>query len=120
MTTSTTPTAQTFDYIVVGGGAAGCVVASRLSEDPAVRVCLLEAGGPDSSVLIHAPMGFAVSAPLKIHNWSYETVPQPGFNGRRGYQGDGRQYLYQRYGLHPRPPGRLRPLGQLGQPRLEL
>ena len=90
MNTSTTPAAQTFDYIVVGGGAAGCVVASRLSEDPAVRVCLLEAGGPDNSVLIHAPMGFAVSAPLKIHNWGYETVPQPGFNGRRGYQPRGK------------------------------
>ena len=90
MSTSTLPAAQTFDYIVVGGGAAGCVVASRLSEDPAVRVCLLEAGGPDNSVLIHAPMGFAVSAPLKIHNWGYETVPQPGFNGRRGYQPRGK------------------------------
>ncbi len=90
MSTSTLPAAQAFDYIVVGGGAAGCVVASRLSEDPAVRVCLLEAGGPDNSVLIHAPMGFAVSAPLKIHNWGYETVPQPGFNGRRGYQPRGK------------------------------
>jgi choline dehydrogenase len=88
MTTSTAP--QTFDYIVVGGGAAGCVVASRLSEDPSVSVCLLEAGGPDNSVLIHAPMGFAVSAPLKVHNWGYETVPQPGFNGRRGYQPRGK------------------------------
>jgi choline dehydrogenase len=88
MNTSTAP--QTFDYIVVGGGAAGCVVASRLSEDPSVSVCLLEAGGPDNSVLIHAPMGFAVSAPLKVHNWGYETVPQPGFNGRRGYQPRGK------------------------------
>jgi len=88
MNTSTAP--QTFDYIVVGGGAAGCVVASRLSEDPSVSVCLLEAGGPDDSVLIHAPMGFAVSAPLKVHNWGYETVPQPGFNGRRGYQPRGK------------------------------
>jgi choline dehydrogenase len=88
MNTSTAP--QTFDYIVVGAGAAGCVVASRLSEDPSVSVCLLEAGGPDNSVLIHAPMGFAVSAPLKVHNWGYETVPQPGFNGRRGYQPRGK------------------------------
>ena len=90
MNTHSPSASQSFDYIVVGGGAGGCVVASRLSEDPAVRVCLLEAGGQDDSVLIHAPMGFAVSAPLKIHNWSYETVPQPGFNGRRGYQPRGR------------------------------
>jgi len=90
MNTRTTPASQTFDYIIVGAGAAGCVVASRLSEDPGVRVCLLEAGGPDTSVLIHAPMGFAVSAPLKVHNWGYETVPQPGFKGRRGYQPRGK------------------------------
>jgi len=90
MTTTNTPPTETFDYIIVGAGAAGCVVASRLSEDPGIRVCLLEAGGPDNSVLIHAPMGFAVSAPLKVHNWGYETVPQPGFNGRRGYQPRGK------------------------------
>ena len=90
MNTSTTDSAQTFDYIIVGAGAAGCVVASRLSEDPGARVCLLEAGGSDTSVLIHAPMGFAVSAPLKMHNWGYETVPQAGFKGRRGYQPRGK------------------------------
>ena len=79
-----------FDYVIVGAGAAGCALASRLTEDPAVRVCLLEAGGPDTSVLIHAPMGFAVSAPLNLNNWGYETVPQAGFNGRRGYQPRGK------------------------------
>ena len=83
-------TSDTFDYVIIGGGGAGCVLASRLSEDPAVQVCLLEAGGPDSSVLIHAPMGFAVSAPLHINNWGYETVPQDGFKGRRGYQPRGK------------------------------
>jgi choline dehydrogenase-like flavoprotein len=76
---------QEFDYIVVGGGSAGCVVASRLSENPAVSVCLLEAGGPDTSAFIHAPLGFAATAPLGIFNWNYESIPQPGLGGRRGF-----------------------------------
>jgi choline dehydrogenase-like flavoprotein len=77
---------QSFDYVVIGGGSAGCVVASRLSEDPKISVCLLEAGGPDSSALIQAPLGFAATAALGLHNWNYNTVPQPGLNGRRGFQ----------------------------------
>ena len=81
---------QEFDYVVIGGGAGGCVVASRLSEDPRVSVCLLEAGGPDTSALIHAPLGFAATAALGIHNWNYHTVPQPGLNGRRGFQPRGK------------------------------
>ena len=81
---------QEFDYIVVGGGAAGCVVASRLSEDPTVSVCLLEAGGPDTSVFIHAPLGFAATAPLGINSWGYNTVPQAGLNGRKGFQPRGK------------------------------
>jgi choline dehydrogenase-like flavoprotein len=78
-------TLQTFDYLVVGGGSAGCVVASRLSEDPNVTVCLLEAGGPDTSAFIHAPLGFAATAPLGIFNWNYESIPQVGLGGRRGF-----------------------------------
>ena len=81
---------QEFDYVVVGAGSAGCVLASRLSEDPNVSVCLLEAGGPDSSVLIHAPVGVVAMLPTKINNWGFETVPQPGLNGRRGYQPRGK------------------------------
>ncbi len=81
---------EEFDYVVVGGGAGGCVVASRLSEDPAVTVCLLEAGGPDNSALIQAPLGFAATAALGIHNWNYNTIPQPGLNGRRGFQPRGK------------------------------
>ncbi|OYT91701.1 MAG: glucose-methanol-choline oxidoreductase [Burkholderiales bacterium PBB3] len=82
--------AQEFDYVVVGGGSAGCVMASRLSEDPKVSVCLLEAGPTDSSVLIHCPLGIAVMAQIGQANWSYETVPQSGFNGRKGYQPRGK------------------------------
>ena len=79
-----------FDYVIVGAGSAGCALAARLTEDPAVSVCLLEAGGPDKSVLIHAPAGVVAMLPTKINNYGYETVPQPGLNGRRGYQPRGK------------------------------
>jgi choline dehydrogenase-like flavoprotein len=79
-----------FDYIVIGGGAAGCVVAGRLSEDKDVSVCLLEAGGRDTNPLIHIPVGFAAMVPTSINNWQFKTVPQSGLNGRVGYQPRGK------------------------------
>lgn len=79
-----------FDVIIVGGGSAGCVLAGRLSEDPALRVALIEAGPPDRSVLIHCPAGLAVLAKNGQANWCLETVPQPGLGGRRGYQPRGK------------------------------
>lgn len=79
-----------FDYVIVGAGSAGCVLAARLSEDPRVTVCLLEAGGPDKGVLIHAPAAVVAMVPSKMNNWAFETVPQPGLNGRRGYQPRGK------------------------------
>ncbi len=79
-----------FDYIIAGGGSAGCVLAARLSEDPEVSVCLLEAGPADTNVLIHCPAGIAVMAQTGTANWAFETVPQPGLNGRRGYQPRGK------------------------------
>jgi choline dehydrogenase len=82
--------AMEFDYVIVGAGSAGCVLAARLSEDPNVSVCLLEAGGPDTSVLIHAPAGVVAMVPSKLNNYGYETVPQAGLNGRRGYQPRGK------------------------------
>lgn len=79
-----------YDFVIVGGGSAGCVLAARLSEDPRVRVCLLEAGGVDKSALIHVPLGFAATPFFGLFDWRYETVAQPGLNGRRGYQPRGK------------------------------
>ncbi|HYX63980.1 MAG TPA: GMC family oxidoreductase N-terminal domain-containing protein [Burkholderiales bacterium] len=81
---------MTFDYVIAGAGSAGCALAARLSEDPTVSVCLLEAGGSDDSVLIRAPAGIAVTLPTRLHNWAFKTLPQAGLAGRRGYQPRGR------------------------------
>ena len=78
------------DYVIVGGGSAGCVLAARLSEDPQTHVTLLEAGPPDDSVLIHCPGGLAAMAKTGAHGWGFHTEPQPGLNGRRGFQPRGR------------------------------
>ena len=79
-----------FDYIIIGGGSAGCVLASRLSENPAIKVALLEAGSADSNVLIHCPAGLALLAQTGAANWGFETTPQAGLNGRKGYQPRGK------------------------------
>lgn len=79
-----------FDYVVVGGGSAGCCVAGRLSEDARLTVCVLEAGGPDDSVFVRAPLGFAATASLNINSWGYNTIPQAGFKGRKGFQPRGK------------------------------
>src|SRR6202162_3359738 len=71
------------DFIVIGAGSAGCAVAARLSEDPAVRVALFEAGGEDQNRWIHIPLGFGKTFADPSVNWCYETEPDPGAANRR-------------------------------------
>src|SRR6185436_9358461 len=78
------------DYLIVGGGSAGCVLANRLSADPATTVALIEAGGEGRGALIEMPVGAVTMLPTRLNNWAFETVPQPGLNGRRGYQPRGK------------------------------
>src|SRR5271165_3281086 len=71
-----------FDYVIVGAGSAGCVLAARLTEDPDVSVLLIEAGPPDSSENIHVPLAF----PQLLHSqldWDYSTLPEPFADRRR-------------------------------------
>lgn len=79
-----------FDYVIVGGGSAGCVLASRLSEDADVSVCLLEAGPPDTHPLIHMPMGILWMMHSKVLNWQFHTQGEPQLNGRRMFWPRGR------------------------------
>lgn len=78
-----TAVADEVDYIIVGAGSAGCVLANRLSADPATKVLLLEAGGRDSDPWIHVPAGFFRNIYNTKLSWGFETEPVPGFNGRK-------------------------------------
>ncbi len=73
---------KAFDYIIVGGGSAGCVLANRLSEDATCRVLLLEAGPRDRHPFIHMPAGLAKLVNRKGVNWNYDTAPEPQLDGR--------------------------------------
>ena len=76
------PSAGTFDFIIVGAGSAGCVLANRLSADPSKRVLLLEAGGRDWNPWIHVPVGYFKTLHNPTTDWCYKTDPDPGLNGR--------------------------------------
>ena len=79
-----------FDYVIVGAGTAGCVLANRLSEDPRSRVLLLEAGPEDRSIWIHLPIGYAKTMFHPVYNWGFYTDPEPRMKGRRMYWPRGR------------------------------
>lgn len=78
-----------FDYVIVGGGSAGCVLASRLTENPDISVCLLEYGGDGKDLAVRVPAGLILlvpGKPLKLNNWCFHTVPQTHLNNRCGFQ----------------------------------
>lgn len=79
-----------FDYVIVGGGSAGCVLANRLTEDSHISVCLLEAGPPDRHPLIHMPMGILWMMRSRVLNWNFYTQGEPEMGGRRMFWPRGR------------------------------
>ena len=76
---------QTYDYIIIGGGSAGCVLANRLSQDPSNKVLVLEAGGSDRRFWIQMPLGYGKTFYDPAVNWMYEAEPAPGLNGQRDF-----------------------------------
>ena len=74
---------DTFDYVIVGSGAAGSILCRRLTEDPGITVCVLECGPPDRHPYIHIPAGFIKMLFNPTYTWQFQTEPGEGINGRR-------------------------------------
>ena len=115
---------DTFDYVIVGSGAAGSVLANRLTEEPGVTVCVLEAGPPDRHPYIHVPAGFIKMLFNPDYTWQFKTEPSEGSGGRRDPHDAGphagRVQFDQRHDLQPRPARRSGQLGAARQSRLGL
>ncbi len=84
--------AERYDYVIIGGGSAGCVLANRLSADPSTKILVLEAGRPDYKfdVFIHMPAALSFPIGSKFYDWKYESEPEPHMNGRKVYHARGK------------------------------
>ena len=84
------PKQDEYDYIIIGAGSAGCVLAARLTEDPSITVLVLEAGGTDRSLFVRMPIALSIPLQSEKYSWRYFTEPEPYMNGRRIYHARGK------------------------------